>query len=266
LLITHTQISFTVNTTTIGTLTPKISTTSGATYGQATGSKSATVYITPILSNQAFSLTPNSTWEGTLDNISIKLVTPLESNIILRNSSGVASLEMRASGSNTNSFLGTYAGKNNMSGGTYNTALGYQSLLQNTTGDYNTAIGNASLQKNVSGIGNTALGMYSLSSNAAGNYGTAVGYKSMYYVNDVGVAWTNYNTALGYQSLRGSITSANNTGNYNTALGSSSLLNISSGSNNTAVGYKSLDSNNTGSDNTTMGYQSLQANSSGGNQ
>ena len=133
---------------------------------------------------------------------------------------------------NTNGFRNTALGYSalfsNSTGGD-NTSVGNESLTANTTGYNNTALGNGSLYSNTTGYNNTALGDVSLATNTLGNYNTAVGLASM-NINSTG----SYNTALGVNSLY-----ANGTGNSNTAIGSYSLYN-NTASSNTAVGDSSL--------------------------
>jgi trimeric autotransporter adhesin len=110
--------------------------------------------------------------------------------------------------------------------GSYNTAIGMQSLYSNSTGAYNTASGASALYSNTSGtdndavgvralfantIGyrNTAVGSYSLESNQSGDYNNAVGYSAMAY-NQSG----SFNNAQGYLALENNIS-----GNYNIAIG-----------------------------------------------
>lgn len=93
--------------------------------------------------------------------------------------------------------------------GNFNTAIGYQTLLNNSTGQENSAIGDQALLFNATGRYNTATGRSSLSSNVSGYYNTATGY-----------------AALG-----------NTTGEQNTAIGATALYNNSTGSGNVAIGY-----------------------------
>src|SRR3989344_1259868 len=115
-----------------------------------------------------------------------------------------------------NTFVGENAGSFTMGSTateTYhssrNTAVGYQSLLANTTGYYNTASGYQSLRLNTAGGYNTANGMQSLYSNTTGNYNAANGANSL-YLNATG----SNNTANGQASLY-----ANTTGSSNVAEG-----------------------------------------------
>jgi len=123
-----------------------------------------------------------------------------------------------------NTFLGSDALVNNTTG-TDNTAIGSGALTSNTTGFDNTATGAAALSYNTAGYGNTATGAFALFLNTEGNSNTAVGDGAMVN-NTIGVA----NVAVGVEALRAS------NGNFNTALGFLAGQNLSS-DNNIAVGY-----------------------------
>jgi len=98
---------------------------------------------------------------------------------------------------NGNAFLG-FAGNPTMAG-QYNTASGYQALLNNTGYD-NAAYGAFALQNNqgsntngsFTGSGNTAIGAAALSGNTTGNSNTATGDAALIYSTG------NNNTALGF--------------------------------------------------------------------
>ena len=94
-----------------------------------------------IASNGALTFTPDSTWTGTIDNVSVKIITPSAATQIVRNSNGSAGLEFRAGGIGLfNTFVGVSAGQANTTGSN-NTANGYQSFFSNITGLNNTANG-----------------------------------------------------------------------------------------------------------------------------
>ncbi len=78
---------------------------------------------------------------------------------------------------------GGYSGFNTAEGvnallsldGSYNTAVGENALVSNTTGSFNMALGQGALASNIGGNGNTAMGFQALHGNtASGN--VAVGY------------------------------------------------------------------------------------------
>jgi trimeric autotransporter adhesin len=124
-----------------------------------------------------------------------------------------------------NTFLGADALLNNTTG-TGNTATGAGALTYNTTGFSNTATGQLTLTYNTTGFGNTAIGSASLNANTTGNYNTAV-------------------AALG----------ANTTGNNNTGVGAVALGGNSTGSNNTALGYYAGANITKGNGNIGVAYQ-----------
>jgi trimeric autotransporter adhesin len=125
-----------------------------------------------------------------------------------------------------NTFLGYQSGIANSTGNS-NTAIGYQSLYSNTTGNYNTANGYQTLYLNTTGYGNTANGTNPLYHNTTGFYNTASGLSAL--VNNT----TGYsNTGIGNQALRN-----NTTGSFNTANGEASLYSNYTGNNNTSIGY-----------------------------
>jgi hypothetical protein len=115
-----------------------------------------------------------------------------------------------------NTFVGVNAGNFTMGSGatlifhgSYNTAIGYQTLYSNTTGYYNTANGVQALSSNTTGSYNTANGRQALFFNTTGHSNTANGVQALFF-NTTGHS----NTANGVQAL-----SSNTTGNYNTANG-----------------------------------------------
>ncbi len=149
---------------------------------------------------------------------------------------------------NFNTVLGNDALLNNTTG--YNTAIGAQALFSNTDGSLNTAIGFDALYSNTGsidndGYSNTAIGAQALFSNTTGSYNTAIGVAALLN-NTTG----SDNTAIGLTAL------LNNTGSYNTAIGVAALLN-NTGYYNTANGSDALLRNTTGNDNTAIGFDAL---------
>jgi len=260
-------------TVSIGGVTPAQGVLSGS--KNCSGTYSYNVTATSA-TNLAF--TPTSTWLGTISAVTIKQITGLiNPALVVRNASGNADLEVRASGDNSNLFIGISSGINNTSSGTANTALGswtldvnttgssntangYCALCSNTTGSQNTAngayalrrnltgtdnvaLGATALQSNTNGAGNTGIGTYALTSNTTGSNNTANGWGAI-STNTTGTQ----NTAIGQQALN-----LNTTGSYNSALGLGTLQNNTTGTNNTGNGYQALNANITGSFNTGIG-------------
>lgn len=79
--------------------------------------------------------------------------------------------------SQTNTTLGTNANPN--SNGSYNTAIGFQSMQFITGGELNVAIGSSVLRNNTTGVRNLAFGHRTLESNDIGNHNVAIGYYSL---------------------------------------------------------------------------------------
>ncbi len=124
-----------------------------------------------------------------------------------------------------NTAIGVNTLLNNTTGD-FNTANGYEALFSNTTGSHNTANGTYAL-RNCDGYENTAIGAYALSSNGSMHSNTAVGYQTL-LSNTTGL----YNTSLGNYGLR-----TNDSGNNNTSLGFSAGYSAL-GSNNVFIGYR----------------------------
>lgn len=146
--------------------------------------------------------------------------------------------------------------------GIYNTAIGYQALVANTTGGDNYALGYQAMFKNTTGADNVAIGTAVLYSNVIGNNNTAVGYATLYW----GTGGTNSafgdssmlgyngsngagNSAFGYASLR-----RNYGGDYNTGFGAYALYTNYDGNYNTGIGVNALYSNDSGTNNVAIGY------------
>ena len=151
--------------------------------------------------------------------------------------------------------------------GTYNVAIGEDSLLAITFGSYNTALGYRALYANATGDNNIAIGYGSLIANTGGGNNVAVGNNALSKLtvqsNSVGVGTNalfantgSNNTAIGDAVLYGQVGSS--TGSSNTGVGSGALSSITTGANNVAVGRNAGTSGTaitTGSNNTFVGYQ-----------
>jgi len=156
--------------------------------------------------------------------------------------------------------------------GNGNTATGSHALLANTTGSFNTANGNSTLLYNTTGYDNTAIGWAALNANSTGHSNTATGYEAL--VNNT---TGNGNTANGDQALLSNTTGNENTangyfalgfnttGSFNTAHGDQALLNNTTGNSNTANGANALYFNTTGYYNTANGFSALYNNTTGAN-
>lgn len=141
--------------------------------------------------------------------------------------------------------------------GLENTALGYKALNSNLSGSWNTAAGGATLLNNSTGYGNSAFGHASLLMNTTGSTNAAIGSGAL-QSNTIGYS----NVAVGFRALmnntvRSNLVAIGDSALYNNGVGAE---NVTQGTNNTAVGSKSLYSNNKGFYNTAIGYKSLFSN------
>ncbi len=158
----------------------------------------------------------------------------------------------------------------NANAGIQNSAFGAEAMFTNNTGNFNTAIGYQSMRNNTGGFENSAMGVGALSNNQTGNYNTAIGVFSL--GNNAG----HNNTALGVEAAQINTTGYSNTaigmramhnnatGHNNIAAGDSAMYYIINGSGNAAFGSKAL-LNNGGSSNTAIGAGTLVSNVSGSN-
>ncbi|MCC7303944.1 hypothetical protein IT418_00805, partial [bacterium] len=240
------QLIFAANTTTAGVVTVNIGgSVQQIEFGRAVENRVYTATFVAVNST-VLTITPDSSWEGTIDDVSVKLFTMSDVTQYLRNADGTVGLELRSGGTGSlSNFIGSEAGRLNTTGDR-NLAVGIQALYSNTTGARNTAIGYQSLRRTTIGIGNTGLGAMTLRQNTIGYENTAIGEMTMYY--NVSGYW---NTAIGSNTLRES-----RTGFGNTALGGQALLNLITGNNNTATGTNSLYSLTSGDLNTVLGDNS----------
>jgi hypothetical protein len=163
-----------------------------------------------------------------------------------------------ATGDNT--FLGVSAGNFTMSpaGGaaglaSFNTGIGANALIANTTGAGHTAVGHNALRSNTIGQANTGLGQQVLYSNTIGSNNTGVGLEAL-YSNVDGVGNAAFGESAMYANLSGSSNTAvgmfaghtetpanaNTTGSNNTWVGSESGPGAVTQFNNTiGIGYRS---------------------------
>ena len=250
------KFDYTTTASSSGYLTPSFGGVNGVVVGSGQNESQLNVYqVITASGNGPLTFTPSDTnWYGTIDTVSIRLVSSA-SSVALRveSSDGFYNpLEIRVSGdTQKSSFIGNGSGRFNT--GNQNAAVGYQTLYNNVTGTDNTATGFQALYNNTSASYNSAFGSSALSSNLTGANNTATGYRAL-YLNKFG----SNNTALGSIALQ-----VNTTGSHNTAVGLASLWSNTTGNNNAAVGNNSLVSNTTGGYNTAVGYVALQSNVTG---
>ncbi len=185
--------------------------------------------------------------------------TPTSGGAQYNTALGYDALISNTTGSQNNA-IGTYALRHNTTG-TYNTAIGVNALHYNTTGSNNTAIGRLSLYTNVSGSNNIAIGSYALESDASANSMVAVGYFAGYLSNNV-----QGGTYLGYQSGYSATTGAD----YNTLLGYNAGAGVTTGARNVLIGQSTISASwnqvTTGSNNIAIGNDVAVASPTASNQ
>ncbi len=137
--------------------------------------------------------------------------------------------------------------------GPNNTAVGYNSLNNNTTAGDNTAVGYGALQSTLDGNDNTAAGVWALHFNTSGNNNVAIGSEAL-LANTTGFD----NTANGSHALL-----TNTTGSGNTATGAGALAQNTTGGGNLGEGVDAMGANTSGSNNVGVGTETLEGNTTG---
>jgi hypothetical protein len=193
----------------------------------------------------------------------------LSGGIEIENGTGNVGVGKQALNSNTasaNTAVGYQSLYDNTTGGSL-VAVGHTALANNTTASNNVAVGVSSLTLNTTGAENVALGTAALSSNTVGNNLVAVGRQALASAtigsNNVAVgrrALYSTTTASNLVAVGEQALTANTTGQYNTAIGRLSLFSNTTASNNTAVGYQALYANTTGFSNLALGRGALKLN------
>jgi hypothetical protein len=161
------ELTFTVSGLTAGTVMPKLGTYS---YSAIAANGTYTIYVNASAANVALTFTPTTTFDGALDNISMKYVENaqyVKGGILYH--SGVQSVGGNARGIGATDLQVYRTLPTQVASGNYSTAIGSYSTA---SGNYSTAIGNSST---ASGYASTASGY---ASTASGNYSTAIGNSS----------------------------------------------------------------------------------------
>lgn len=143
-----------------------------------------------------------------------------------------------------NSAIGYESMEENTSG-YKNTAVGYRSLSDNTSGNFNVAIGSNSMENNISGYSNVGVGMIALAKNETGYQNIAIGRSAL--TNNIS---GDNNISMGSYALSDNISGINNI-----AIGTGSLRFGTVQSSNIAIGFEALSKNGSGNTDTTLGIQ-----------
>jgi hypothetical protein len=222
-------ISFTLRNTTAGSVSVSVGSVNIENYAGVYVFNANGTYIRSFVANTTgavtLAITPTSTFNGSIDNVSVKQITgTLQPHISLVDADGGKVMEI-VGGSNTNFGIG-FQVMPKCATGSYNTAYGSYALYSLTTGSQNTAIGRNALYSNTIGNNNTAIGFGALNSNISGDENVAIGNSAM-----SSCTTGRLNVAIGGQSLY-SLT----TGYSNVAIGRMALYSLTTGYQNIAVG------------------------------
>jgi hypothetical protein len=272
-------VAATIQSSTTGSLTLSLGSTTvnpagdwNSPYWSGNGTWSAGVLTT---GTGAFTITPTSSFNGTVCGISVKQVSRITTfNAVTQDSTGANSMVLSQGLATLNNlFIGQWAGTytlGNFNVGVGNTALdwnisgynnvaiGNSALQYNIAGSQNTAVGQGTLQNNIDGFYNNAFGQNALENNAHGYANVAIGEGSLQdnttgYMNVcVGTDTMFYqttgylNTCIGWRAMN------SGSGSYNVAVGNQTLSNVT-GTNNVAVGASAMNADTSGSSNTAVG-------------
>ena len=205
--------------------------------------------------------TPESTFTGTLTNISLKEITgsyPAVKQYF--DTQNAASYEIHVTPRGLeNVYIGQATGEMNTTG-RENVGIGVNVLAQNTSGFWNVGIGKDCLKNNTAGSRNLALGYNALMSNEVGQRNVALGTFAMTRMRN-----GNWNIAIGSDSMNtatggdknvavGFNTLVHNGGNNNVAIGADVLADNTTGIGNVGVGQGALSNNTSGVNNVCVGY------------
>lgn len=249
------QITATVVTTTAGTLTPSFGSTNGVAVGQAVGTLTAMTQVLILPGTGPLTFTPNATWAGSIDNISVKLVTTSAAVQVVTNSDTSVGYEARSGGIGLYCFFqGKDAGACNSSG-TANVFVGYEAGRRNTTGTNNLFLGKQAGFWNAAGLSNVFLGTSAGYNNITGNSNMFIGFAAG-LANISGSSNVYIGTSAGVAAT---------TASDNVALGSNALLATTTGGSNIAIGSDAGRTNLVGTSNTFIGTRAGYTSTGGSN-
>ena len=173
-------------------------------------------------------ITPTSDFNGAIDNVTLKLVTlgSLSPVIVLSDSAGTASVQLRASTASLSSVAVGLDAQRSLTTGTSNSAIGASAQYSLTTGESNSAIGRYAQYYLTTGTSNSAIGRDAQRSLTTGASNSAIGASAQYYLTT-----GSYNSAIG-RYAQYSLT----TGSYNVAIGRAAQYSLTTGESNSAIG------------------------------
>jgi hypothetical protein len=195
-------------------------------------------------------ITPTSDFNGAIDNVTLKLVTlgSLSPVIVLSDSAGTASVQLRASTASLSSVAVGLDAQRSLTTGANNSAIGVSAQRSLTTGANNSAIGVSAQYSLTTGANNSAIGVSAQRSLTTGANNSAIGVSAQYSLTTGA-----NNSAIGV-SAQYSLT----TGASNSAIGVSAQYYLTTGANNSAIGRDAQFYLTTGSNNSAIGRAAQQ--------
>ena len=250
------QVTVTTSSCTAGTLI--------LTFGALTGSYSISIngtynytFTATATANVNLTFTPNADFNGAVDDISVKLVTPNATPIInLLDSTSTIVVPVRASAALFNLGIGNGALRYNTVGN-YNTGFGPNALQSCTTGSSNSAQGANALYACTTGYYNSAQGANALQACTTGSLNSAQGTNALQActtgsLNSAQGTYAlqacttgNYNSAQGYRAgMYIASNAVNTTSDYSTYLGTDTKASVDNAQNETVIGYSAIGAGN----------------------
>lgn len=221
------QVKVTVNTTATGSLSVMLGGTIKATVGGTVGTVTESFVVDASGGLTPLAFGTDFTWAGSIDDVSIRLVTKSSGAFAITNSDGTTGgFEIRGGGLGyaQNTFVGWQTGQ--YTTGNLNVGMGVFAFSSNTLGTNNVAIGAYAMQNATEGDYNVGIGRFALRSNSTGDDNVGLGMNAL-FGNKNGIG----NVAVGRDAGDNIVS-----GSYNTTVGWSAGDNITTGSSNIVIG------------------------------
>jgi len=216
------QVSWTVTGRTAGSFQLTLGGVTSIYPGPFTGTSA---YGPTATGNGNLIFTPTTDFDGTISNISVKLITGTYTpSYTLQDNTGASVFGINSSLASQNNIL--IGDPVRMTTGTSNILLGRNSLTNNTSGYGNIAIGSGNLDAVTVGVNHIAIGLNNLTSVKNESADIAIGNSVLQS------ATGGSNIGMGYWTMR-----LLTTGAYNTSIGTYSGTDMTTGSYNTIYGY-----------------------------
>lgn len=218
------RVAFRITSATAGSLTLNYG---SGTYTWPVGNTGFGIFVVLVPTAAAGFQIQGNTFSGTIQGISIKLVTPANAPFVIDDSTGAVGIEARSCGAaNSDIALGTNALRSSQNIPRC-VAIGSGALGKNISGTgQNAAVGASALQECASGANNTAYGTFALQLCVNGQQNVALGGQALQNLVNA-----SSNVAIGASS-GGAVTG----GGSNIFIGAGSGGNVTTGASNIIIG------------------------------